>query len=91
MGVKVKIFHSELQRLVGNPDQVRLEGETVGECLRDLVRQYPESERLIFDADGRLLKPFYVFVNRESMFKADFDRPLTDKDELILVALAVAG
>jgi molybdopterin converting factor small subunit len=91
MSVKVKIFHTELQRLINNPDELRVEGKTVGECLRDLVRRYPDAERLIFDADGRLLKPFYVFVNHESMFKADFNRPVTDKDELILVALAVAG
>lgn len=91
MSVGIKIFHTELRKLVGDPREVRLEGKTVGECLRDFIRQYPEAERLIFDGDGRLLKPFYVFVNQESMFKADFDRPLMDNDQLIMVALAVAG
>ena len=45
----------------------------------------------MFDANGELQKRFYVFVNQESMFKADFDRSVTDKDELILVVLATAG
>jgi hypothetical protein len=97
MSVRVKIFHTELQRLVsatGVVDasgEVRLEGATVGECLRDFVRRYPEAERLMFDANGDLLKRFYVFVNQEGLFKADFDRPVTDKDELLLVVLATAG
>ena len=91
MSVRVKIFHTELRKLVGDPSEVRLEGKTVGECLRDFIRQYPDAERLMFDGEGRLLKPVYVFVNQESMFKAEFDRPVADNDELIMVALAVAG
>jgi molybdopterin converting factor small subunit len=91
VSVRVKIFHAELQRVVNGPGEVRVEGTTVGECLRDLIRRYPEAERLMFDANGELQKRFYVFVNQESMFKAGFDQPVTDKDNLILVVLATAG
>jgi hypothetical protein len=45
----------------------------------------------MFASNGELLKRFYVFVNQESMFKAGFDRPVTDKHELLLVVLATAG
>ncbi len=37
----------------------------------------------MFDPRGGLLKPVYVFVNAESMYKADLARPVTAKDELI--------
>ena len=87
----MKIFHAELQKAIGSPGEIWVEGVTVGECLRDFIRRYPQAEPLMFDSKGRLLKRFYVFVNQESMFKADFDRPITDKDELILVVLATAG
>jgi molybdopterin converting factor small subunit len=90
VSVRANIFHAELQRIVG-PGELRLEGKTVGECLADLVRRYPQAKPLMFDANGRLLKRFHVFVNQESMFKASFDRAVSDKDELILVVLAVAG
>lgn len=90
MSVRVKIFHTELRRAIGDPD-VRVEGTTVGECLDDFVRRYPQAAPLMFDGNGELLRRFFVFVNQEGMFKADFDRPVTDKDELLLVALAVAG
>lgn len=91
MSVSVKIYHGELQRVIGAPGELSVEGNTVGECLADLVRRYPQAKPMIFDANGRLHKRFYVFVNQESMFKADFDRLVTDKDELILVVLATAG
>jgi len=87
----VKIFYAELARVIDQPGELRVEGHTVGECLRDLVRRFPEAEPLMFDRNGELLKRFYVFVNQESMFKADFARPVTDQDELLLVVLAVAG
>ncbi len=91
MSVRVRIFHAELQRIAGSADEVRVEGATVGECLRDFVRRYPQAEPLMFDANGELLKRFYVFVNQESLFKAGFDLPVTDRDELLLVVLAAAG
>ena len=91
MSVRVKIYHAELQRVIGDADGLRLEGATVGECLADLVRRYPQAKPIIFDAKGKLHKRFYVFVNQESLFKADFDRPVTEKDELIFVVLATAG
>jgi molybdopterin converting factor small subunit len=91
MSVKVKVFYPEVQRLVDRPDELRVEGGTVGECLDDLVRQYPDAQRLIFDARGGLLKPVYVFVNAESMYKADLARPVSAKDELILAVLATGG
>lgn len=91
MSVKVRAFYPELQRLTGGSDEIRVDGATVGECLADLVRQYPGVGGLIFDGRGELLKPVYVFVNRESMFKADFARTVTDKDELILAVLATGG
>ena len=91
MSVKVRVFYPELQRLVAGPDEIRVDGETVGECLDDLVRQHPGARKLIFDTRGGLLKPVYVFVNAESMYKADLARAVSGKDELILAVLATGG
>jgi hypothetical protein len=91
VSVKTKIFHSELQRIIAEPGELRLKGSTVGECLADLVRRYPAVEPVIFDGQGRLRRQFYVYVNHESMFKADFSQPVTENDILILVVLASGG
>jgi hypothetical protein len=91
MGVKIKLFYPALQRLVDSLDELRVEGATVGECLDDLVRQYPDAQGLLFDPRGGLLKPVYVFVNAEGMGKADLAEAVGDKDELILAVLATGG
>jgi len=91
VSIRVRTFYPELRRVAGNPEEIRVTGATVGECLADLVRQYPEAERLLFDRRGRLLKPVYVFVNREGMHKAEFSQPVTSSDELILAVLATGG
>ena len=91
MSVKINIFYPALRGLIGDTKALRLEGSTVGECLDDLIRRYPGARELLFDPNGRLLKHVYVYVNYESLFKADLNRPVTDKDELILAVLAVGG
>jgi hypothetical protein len=91
VSVRVKIYHAELKRVVADPGEIRVEGGTVRECLADFVRRYPQAEPLMFDSQGRLLKRFHVFVNQESLLKVRFEQPVTDRDQLIFVALAVAG
>jgi hypothetical protein len=88
---KGKDFFPGVRRLVNNVDSIRVNGKTVGECLNDMVRQYPGVDKLIFDERGRLLKQVYVYVNAESLNKADFAKPVTDKDELILAVLITGG
>ena len=63
----------------------------MGECLADLVRRYPAVEPVMFDSRGRLRRQFYIYVNQESMYKADFSQPVTGKDTLIIVVLASGG
>jgi hypothetical protein len=91
MSVKVRIFYPELRRLVDGPDEIRVEGGTVGECLADLARRHPGVEGLLFDGRGKLLPPVYVFVNMEGMYKADLARVVSERDELILAVLASGG
>jgi molybdopterin converting factor small subunit len=91
MSVKIKIFYPELKRRIHNADSVLVDGNTVGECLRDLVRLYPDVKELIYDQQGRLLKQVYVYVNSESLNKVDFATPVTASDEIILAVLITGG
>ena len=91
MSIRVRVFHPALQRLLGGANEAQVEGATVGDCLHDLVRQYPGADKLLFDARGRLLKQVYVFVNAESTAKAEYSRPVTEKDHLIVAMLALGG
>ena len=91
MSVKLQIFYPELQQLIKQPDNLAVEGKTVGECLSDLVRRYPASEKLLFNKQGQLLKHVYVYVNSEGFNKAEFTQPVADKDQLIIAVLITGG
>jgi sulfur-carrier protein len=89
--VKVRIFHPVLQQVVGGANEVFVEGGTVGECLDDLVARYPGAREAIFDSRGQFLRQVYVFVNHEGLTKAPLSRAVTEKDVLIVAALAHGG
>jgi molybdopterin converting factor small subunit len=91
MSINVKIFYPELQNLIGGQDSITVEGKTVGECINDLVKRYPEAQNLLFEKNGQLLKQVYVYVNAEGLNKADFARRVTERDGLILAVLITGG
>jgi hypothetical protein len=91
MSVKIRAFYPQLQRLFDDPDDVRVEGQTVGECLEDLMARHPEARALLFNKHGVLLRHVHVFVNQESIFKAEMTKPVRDQDQLIIAVLASGG
>ena len=91
MGVKLEIFYPRLKQLLGNTDALELEGRSVGECLKDLVKRFPGAEELLFDERGALLRQVFVYVNAESAYKVALDTPVKDGDRLIIATLAIGG
>jgi molybdopterin converting factor small subunit len=80
-----------VQKFIQDRDRVEVNGSTVGECLDDLIRQFPGIEKWIFDEHRQLLRHVFVYVNAESARKADLAKPVKDKDELIIALLITGG
>jgi molybdopterin converting factor small subunit len=91
MSIKVNIFYPQLKQLIASPDSVAVNGSTVGECLDDLVRQFPGAGSLLFDEQGQLLRQVFAFVNAESTQKINLAEPVKEGDELIIAVLITAG
>lgn len=91
MSIKVKIFYPGLQMSLDNLDIVEVDGSTVGECLHSLIRQFPGSEKWIFDQWGQLLEQVFVYINAESPCKADLAAPVREKDDLIIAMMVIGG
>ena len=91
MSVKVNIFYRSLQQFINNQDVVKVDGGTVGECLSDLIRQFPGVEKWIFDEQGNLLRHVFVYINAESALKANLSEPVKETDELIIAVLITGG
>lgn len=91
MKVNVKIYSAKILGAMHYPKSVFAEGNTVGECLDNLVEQYPEIEDMLFDKVRRLRRELYVYVNAESLKKVELSRILKTGDELIIAVLVTGG
>lgn len=69
----------------------KVEGKTVRECLHNLVKQFPKLERLILDQDGNLRRTYDYFINGQSVYPKDMNRPLNDSDKLNLLYVIHGG
>jgi molybdopterin converting factor small subunit len=70
---------------------VKTEGKTVRECLHDLVRQFPKLKRMLLDEEGNLMHSYDFFINGESVYPKDMNRPLKDGDKVNILYVIHGG
>ena len=90
MSIKVHLY-SNLRRYTDNRETVHVCGSTVGECLHDLVLQYPPVAPFLFDENGSLLEKVFVSINLESTYREKISAPVKDTDELYLILIVAGG
>ena len=89
MSIKINI-HPILRKYTNNQEIAEVNGSTVGECLDDLIRQFSSIEKGIFDKNGKLLSYVDIYVNRESAYPEELNKPVKDGDELH-IAIIIGG
>ena len=89
MSIKVHI-NLLLRQYTNDRDIVEVNGNTVGECLKDLEEQFPTLK--LFNKDGELLLQLGVFELREGMlYPNKLDKPIRDGDELSIITMIGGG
>lgn len=83
-------LHPSLQRFTNGQATVKVEGNTVGQCLDGLVKQFPEIKSRLLDKKGKLLNYIDIYVNQESSYPEELAKPVRDGDE-IHITLIIAG
>jgi molybdopterin converting factor small subunit len=91
MSIKVNIHWHVWQELTNGQAIVEVSGNTTGQCLKYLVKQFPALEEEIFDKAGELHGYLTIFVNREPAFPDELAKPVKDGDEIHLVPLIAGG
>ena len=81
MSVKINI-PSYLQTFTGGLEVVETTGETTGECLLNLSKQFPEIGDKIFNEGGELIDYVSVFLNGQFANTDELTKPVNDGDEL---------
>ena len=82
---------SYLQSYTNNMETASVSGGTVGECLNDLIRQFPDIEKMLYDKSGELLDYVTLFVNEEDTYPDNLAKPVKDGDVLQLAYLIAGG
>ena len=84
-------LHKTHRQYTGGKEIVDVNGNTVGECLRDLVSQYPEIEKQIFDNKGNLLSVLEIYLNGASAYPDELKKVVKDGDEIHLLTMLAGG
>ncbi len=80
-----------MYHLTENVKAVEVEGETVGECLDELVKQFPQLRESLFAEEGKLLNLLNVYVNGESAYPEELAKLVNAGDKLDIMYTLVGG
>ena len=89
MSITVSIHKSQRQ-YTGGKAEVEVTGKNVGECLNNMIQQYPDIKNEIFDEKGNVLNVVEIYVNDESAYPDELAKKVSDGDEIYLT-LKLAG
>jgi MoaD family protein len=81
-----------LRSSTGGEKEVAADGASVGEVLRSLARQHPETERQLFAEDGQLNRYVNVYLNDEDVrVLQGLDTPVGASDTLVILPAMAGG
>ena len=89
MSIKINI-HRTHRQFTNGLELVELDGNTVGTCLNNLVRQFPNMGKVLFNKKGKLLNVIEIYVNLKSAYPDELAKQVRDGDN-IHITLMIAG
>jgi molybdopterin synthase sulfur carrier subunit len=83
-------LHKTHRRYTDGKETIEVKGKTVGECLQNLVKQYPPLEKEIFK-NGKLNPLIEVYMNGASAYPNELIKPVKEGDKINLVYILSGG
>lgn len=90
MAIQINL-HKTHRQYTGGKGSVDVEGKTVGECLKDLIRQYPLLGKEVFGKDGKLSGIMEVYLNGATAYPDELAKLVKDGDTIQLVYFLAGG
>lgn len=90
MPVKIHI-HKTHRQFTNGLEVVPVEGRTVGECLKQLIKQFPGMEKALFVRKDKLQNNVEVFINDATAYPNELVKPVRDGDDIHLVIMLAGG
>jgi molybdopterin converting factor small subunit len=88
--VKINI-NPFLTHITNNQSAVDVSGNTIGQCLEQLVTRFPELKKWLYKKDGKLSDLVDIYLNGESSFPLELSKPVKDGDELHIIVIISGG
>jgi len=81
-----------LRPSVGGEKELSAEGASVGEILRELAAQHPQTESQLFSSEGQLNRYVNVYLNDEDVRVLDgLDTRVSESDTLVILPAMAGG
>lgn len=91
MQVKI-IISATLRVFVNKQNELLLEGNTISEVIENLVNEYPEIKKGLFDEQNELREYVGVFLNEKDVSdKSEWQTVLKENDELLILPSIAGG
>ncbi len=90
MSVTIQI-PTPLRRFTGEESEVQVQGQTVGDALRDLTRLHPSLARHIYNEQGTLRSFVNVFLNDEDVRHLGRDATPVKTGDTLSIIPSIAG
>lgn len=80
-----------LQALIDGVSRINVNGDTVGECLTEMLEKYPQLKLKLFNKNGKLPNGISIFINGENAFPEPLSRPVRDGDKIFISHIVLGG
>jgi len=84
-------IHKTHRQFTNGLEVVEVDGNTVGECLNHLVKQFPGIEKELFNKNGKLRNIVEIYVNLESTYPDELAKAVVDGDEIHVTFILAGG
>jgi molybdopterin converting factor small subunit len=90
LSIKINI-HKTHRQFTNGLDIVEVEGNTVGNCLDNLVGQFPGMKKALFDKKGKLLRVIEIYINSKSAYPNELVKQVKDGDNVHIILMLAGG
>jgi molybdopterin converting factor small subunit len=90
LSIQIKL-HKTHRQFTDGQETVEVTGNSVGQCFKDLLRQFPELEKELFSKKDALKSNLEVYLNGKSAYPNELTKPVKDGDQIYLTVMLAGG
>jgi len=72
-------------------EEIDVNGNTIDDCLKDLIKTYPEIKDVIYKKNGKLVPYIATYVNGEDIYPNEQTRAGKDGDRVNVMYMIAGG